>query len=278
MDLIIKATNSNINCTIWEQPLSTKVMIIAPAIGVSRHFYRKFAEYYSNMGYTVLTFDYTGIISDEGITDEFEIALKDWGERDIYSVINYCYQTFEGKLLYFVGHSISGQLFPMAANCNLVTSSCFVASQNASLLNWKGYYKLKVSLFWHLIIPFFVWWQGEVPGYAYGGKYALQSRIATDWASWGKSTSGIVDRVESAKQAYNDINVPAKFFSIAKDPLLAPKRAVMKLYHQYGSSAKKYEHIDPKKYGISNMNHFDFFRSEFSFLWPKIDVWFQLST
>ncbi len=275
MNVIINENERFIHATIWEQTGSGRVLIIAPAIGVSRHFYRKFAEYFSNLNYSVITFDYPGMGQMGNASKEISHHLMDWGKKDIRSIINFCKRRYVGQQLYFVGHSIAGQLFPLADNCNAISSACFIASQNASNTNWEGIHRWKALLFWNFIIPVFVRLTGKLPGYAYGGKYDINPSIADDWAKWGRSQFGLVEVIENAQLAYDRVKVPVKFFSIDQDHMLAPYKSVEKLFHQYGCSAKEMEHIMPKTYGLNHMDHFDFFRSEYSFLWPKIETWFQ---
>ena len=57
----IKTTNLNqITAQIYEAEKNT-VLIISSATGVKQSFYKKFAEFVSANGITVITFDYSGI-------------------------------------------------------------------------------------------------------------------------------------------------------------------------------------------------------------------------
>ena len=133
MEIIINSNSGNINASLWDIPGSKKVLIVAPGIGVTRYFYRKFAEYFSNLNYSVITFDYVGLNSNDKLTDD--VYLEDWGKKAIYSVVQFCNERYRGHQLFLVGHSIAGQLFPLADNCNDISSSCFVTSQNVSFQN-----------------------------------------------------------------------------------------------------------------------------------------------
>ncbi len=275
MNIKLKKENRNVNCAIWNNSQSNDVLIIAPGIAISGWHYRAMADYFFNKCYSVIIFDYFGMIHSKKTSLINTIKLCDWGRKDINMVIAYALKEFPGQKLFFLGHSIAGQLFPLAKNSSKVTAAFLVASQNLSQRNWSGLPKLKVYLLWHLIIPFFVNFLGYLPGMAYGGKYDLHKSIATDWAKWGKSKLGLLSVVKDAKLKYKNLDVPVKFLSFSDDAQLAPLKAVEHLYDSYGSTRKSHEHICPKEVGLEAIGHFNFFKKDYSKLWTKIDSWFD---
>ncbi|MEM7375550.1 MAG: hypothetical protein AAF587_43555 [Bacteroidota bacterium] len=263
-----------VNCTVWNHPNSKKVMIIAPAMGVARRFYDTIATHFSQLSYSVISFDYYGMLEYEQ-HDQADIRLCDWGFRDMNSVIEYACQEFPDHTRHFLGHSIAGQVFPLAENSNKISSACLVASQNVSKNNWSGFAKLKVNLFWYVMIPICIQLFGYVPAAGYGGKHHLHPSIASDWAKWGKSTEGILTIISKAWSRYNGLKVPTKFLSFSDDDMLAPFKAVEHLYTSYGSRIKQHEHISPKDVGMTSIGHFKYFKKECSFLWDSVDSWFN---
>ena len=274
VDIRISGKNRVVNCTIWNNPGSTKVLIIAPAMGVSRRFYKSIATYFFKLSYSVISFDYYGMIEHKN-TGEQKIKMCDWGFKDIDSVIQYASKQFLKQDLYFLGHSISGQVFPLAKTSNSIKAAFLVASQNVSRNNWSGFSKFKVNVFWYIIIPLCTRMLGHLPAMAYGGRHHLHKSIALEWARWGKSRQGILSCVPKALSHYKKLNVPTKFLSFSDDDMLAPLKSVEHLYESYGTSCKRHEHIYPKKYGMASIGHFKFFKKECEFLWPKVDSWFN---
>jgi predicted alpha/beta hydrolase len=274
MDIKITCNERQVNCTVWDHPNSKKVLIIAPAMGVARRFYNAIALYFFNLSYSVISFDYYGMLDHKKIRKQTEIRLSDWGFKDIDSVIAHANKHFPGQELFFLGHSIAGQLFPLASTNVKIKAAFLVASQNVAKRNWRGFSKVKVNLFWNIIIPVCTVLFGYVPAFAYGGKHDLHKSIARDWAKWGNSKRGILGEVENASAYYRDLNVPTKFLSFSDDEMLAPLNAVKQLYESYGTPLKFHEHIIPEKIGMSSIGHFKFFKTECSFLWPKIEDWY----
>ncbi|MGX1929609.1 alpha/beta hydrolase family protein [Flagellimonas sp. 2504JD4-2] len=271
--MILHNGNRKLHGETFINPSSNRVLIIAPAMGVSHKFYRKIADYFYKKDYSVITFGYFGMFHDQRTKNLKDLQISDWGRKDINAVIAYAMQHFPGQEYFFLGHSIAGQVLPLAKKSKALTAAFLVASQNASKKYWDGSWKIKVLLFWHFIIPLFSSLLGYVPGFAYGGKHGLNKSIAKNWAVWGKNKVGSL----GMEFDYKAFNVPVKFLSFSDDKLLAPPQAVKAIYNSYGSDHKVHEHIKPKEVGFTSIGHFNFFRDEYSSLWPKITRWFNMA-
>ncbi|MEX0313683.1 MAG: hypothetical protein AB3N18_05865 [Allomuricauda sp.] len=253
-------------------PSSDRVLLIAPAMGVSHKFYRKIADYFYKKNYSVITFGYFGMFHNQRTKNLKDLQITDWGRKDINAVMEYAMQNFPGQDYFFLGHSIAGQVLPLAEKSRVLTAAFLVASQNASNQYWDGSWKIRVLFFWYFIIPLFSTLLGYIPGFAYGGKYNLNKFIAKNWAVWGKNKAGLL----GMESDYNIFNVPTKFISFTDDSLLAPPRAVKAIYNAYGSDYKVHEHIKPKEVGFTSIGHFNFFRDDYSILWTKTTRWYDL--
>ena len=250
------------------------VIIISPAMGVPQTFYRHMAAHFADSGYSVITFDYTGI-GDSPLNKPETCTLFNWGSRDLNSVIDYCQEKYPGKDLFLIGHSVAGQIFPFAQKRNSITSAYFIASQNVSIANWSGVYKLQVFIFWYLIVPVFNNLYNGLPGFALGGNQKIPKRIVQDWAKWGRSTTGAPGHFAEGEKMYAETIVPVKFVSFDDDRLLAPRIAVEKLFESYGSTRRKHEHIIPMEMGVKSIGHFGYFRTSMQKQWEDIHKWFQ---
>ena len=276
MNIRINKKEREVKCTLWKLPKSKWVLIIGPAMGVSRRFYSYVAEYFWQRSYSVIVFDYFGMPYENDSKRFSTLRLCDWGYKDLSMVIDYALKNFSGQDVFFLGHSIAGQILPLAKNSSKIKAAFLVASQNTSNSYWSGYARLKVNLFWYFIIPILSNTLGYIPGIAYGGKHKLHKSIARDWAKWGKSKYGLLSVDTKAKTRYRNFNPPVKFLSFSDDLLLAPFCSVEQLYRSYGSPYKYHEHLFPDRVGLVSIGHFNFFKKNNSFLWTKIDSWFKL--
>ena len=279
METLIKTDyNEILAASLYEkkQEKETKgVLIIAPAMGVQRTYYKHIAVYFSETGYNVLTFDYLGIGDSVKVNDPKNCNLRNWGFRDLTAVIDYCEQKFIDELIYLLGHSIAGQVFPFAKNKNKIKSACFVASQNVSNTNWSGKHRLIVDFFWYFHLPFFNTLFNGLPGFAFGGNQKIPKRVASEWRTWGLNKLGASGGVPDGEKYYQNTSVPVKFLSFEDDHMFAPKKAAIKLFESYGSKIKQHKHFIPKDLGLKQIGHFGFFRKSTESFWSEIDRWFS---
>ncbi len=267
--------NRPTNCTLWQHGQNQRVLIIAPAMGVFRSFYAGIAEYFFQQSYNVIALDYYGMADKTVSSDNPSPRMADWGKVDIQAAIRYAGANFTGLPIFFLGHSVGGQVFPLAPDSHKVTAACMVAAQNASKTHWNGKERWALNIFWHLTIPFCTRILGKLPGVAYGGKHALHKEVAREWGRWGRSKEGLLSIHPEARAKYRRLSLPVKFISFYDDKLLAPKEAVAALAASYGSERKRHEHILPADTKGKGPGHFKFFTREFEFLWPRLTDWFD---
>ena len=87
------ALGHNLSITVFKPKASiNKSIIISSATGVLQRYYFKFAAHFSELGYTVYSFDYSGIgksnLSDADLKQN-TVNLKAWGENDQSSIVAY---------------------------------------------------------------------------------------------------------------------------------------------------------------------------------------------
>lgn len=262
-------------CTVLNQSGENGIIIIAPAVGVKQQFYKHLAAYFTEQNYTVLTFDYRGIGASSKVKNARECTMYNWGLKDLTVAIEHAYQLSAGRHLFLIGHSVAGQLFPLAKNNHKIKRAYFVASQNLSSSNWSGRHRVFVNIFWHLLIPTFTTLTGSLPGFTFGGGPTLPKYIGRNWAEWGKNAKGAEGAIENGTTLYQNVKTPSKFIAMADDLLLAPPKAVEVLYDSYGSEECEYQKITPSQLNIKNIGHFKFFKKEMSPLWKDIALWFN---
>jgi len=189
------------------------------------------------------------------------------------NVVRYCRNVLHAEELFFLGHSISGQILPLAENANEFSAAYLVASQCVDRNNWSGRSRLAVNFFWSVSIPLATAIFNYLPAWTYGAKRHLSRSVARDWARLAKTSGGVAKDNAYNNGRYLAYNVRTKFLSIAGDHLLAPKKAVSDLYAQYGTTAKAIKHLDAPSH--KRVDHFTFFKKINSDLWIDIQDWFD---
>lgn len=253
---------------IYELPDPKGVVIIAPAMGVLQGFYKDIAAFLNNAGFAVIAFDYFGMTMHHPPRAVKDNSISRFGMDDLDVVIRYARDTFQDLSLFFVGHSVAGQVFPLAEHAQEVKAAVLIGSQQVSEHLWSGRYKVQVQLFWRLFIPTAVGLYGHLPGFVYGGKHPLQKAIAVDWARLALTKSGMYGENEATRLRYESLTMPVTFISLEGDHLLAPRSAVEALMGQYGSPSKNHIHV---VMGRSVRNpHFEFFRKTSEEYWELV--------
>lgn len=250
-------------------------VVISSAVGTKRGYYAKFALSLVEQGFQVVTFDYRGMGESKLKMNDEVATMSSWGEKDLSAVIDWLCKFEHNPHISLVGHSVAGQIFPLAKSKDKVKAAYFIASQTASSKYWSGSQKLSVNVLWNFILPTATTLTGKLPSWAYGGKYDLPKHVANEWAKWGRHENGVLQDCSERAEAFKEVNIPLRFVSIEDDNLLAPKKAVKRLYEQYGSADKDHQHWFPEDFGMPKIGHFGFFRPNNSEMWKEAHHWLK---
>src|SRR4051812_14552195 len=83
------------------------LVVVAPATGVARRYYRAFASDLAGDGFAALSFDYRGTGgSRPARLRGFVAAMHEWGEKDLAGALEWLSDRFPGRPLFVVGHSV----------------------------------------------------------------------------------------------------------------------------------------------------------------------------
>ena len=258
-----------------------KTIIISSATGVLQHFYYKFANYFSELGYTVYTFDYSGIgKSNLSISDlkQNTTNLKSWGENDQASVIAYVKSHHPTHKIIVITHSIGGQILAFNKNISQIDAIITVASQGGYWKLWKGFERFRMFVFWHALIPSLTPLFGYFPAKKIKLFENLPRHMVYQWQNWGKHENYMLREFDFEDLQFKNYNKPLLALSFTKDKF-ASKASVDWLAAQFTEAKLDRQHIIPEDLGIANVGHFGFFRIEFkTSLWNKTHEWIAKHT
>lgn len=240
------------------------VVVINGATGVRQRYYAHFAQWLVELGATVVTYDYRGIgASRPHRLKGFQGRMRDWGEHDFEGVLRWVKQSFAGREVVVVGHSVGGQLIGMAASNGDIARVLTVASQVGSWRLWPGASKWAFAGLWYGLMPGLTRVMGYFPGQLRIGA-DLPREVALEWASWCRHDDYFLGH-GIAREGYERVRVPMLSLSFGDDGY-APKAAVDQLHSIYSRAQVERVHLTEKAVG-----HFGFFREKFaSSLWPLV--------
>lgn len=255
-----------------------KVVLICSATGVKQSYYSDFAAYLAKNGTNVYTFDYRGIgDSRHGDLAKLTSNMSDWAQ-DVDGIISHITHVHQRSRLVIIGHSIGGQLIGM---CTLARHADAFVMVGAQTPYWKLYSgawtKLKLLLFWYVLIPASTRWFGYFPASRLGLFEDLPANVARQWARWAKSPNYIFDELPAFRQTFAGLDQPTLMISFTDDTL-APAEAVHDLKQHYKRLKIDHRHYAPDDLAQQQIGHFGFFKKRFeSALWREVALWIYQS-
>ena len=244
-------------------------ILIVPAMGAVQSYYFALATWLAEQGFIVLTFDYRGIgASQQGHLRHCRASIIDWAEKDCAAMIDALEAVAKGRPLFWVGHSLAGQILAFVPNL-------FKMKQVISITSGSGYWrdnawslKWKVLWLWYVIAPLAISIYGYFPGKSLRKVGDLPRNVMLQWRRWCLNPDYAAG-AEHAYKLYQAVQIPIISLSVTDDELLSQK-SINQLLSFY-SEAPIYNHIiAPEDIGVKKIGHFGFFKKQYTdSLWRK---------
>jgi predicted alpha/beta hydrolase len=247
------------------------VVLLAPAMGVPRTFYRSFGAFLAENELAVLALDYRGIGGSKPKTLRgFEATLHGWAELDLEAALAWIAEKYPRLPILWVGHSVGGQLFGLLREPP-VTAAIFVASQSGYYKNWDGAARLGMQTLWNVLIPGFTAVTGKLPMKLLGQGEDVPAGVAREWAEWGKNPEYILSYAKLRPgRAFETWTGKLRSYAISDDGF-APPRSVEALLTFYEKAQTELRPLFPADLGMPEIKHFGPFRKKFrETLWMEL--------
>lgn len=246
-------------------------VLVACATGVPQAFYRRFAEYLTQFGYQVLTFDYRGVAaSAPQKLKGFEISYLDWGKYDVSGAIQYLKQN--DIPLFMIGHSYGGQSLGLTSNHEHVKMMISFGTGTG----WSGYMptkeKIKVKIIWNIVFPPLVALTGYLPWSKFNMGADLPKGVYSEWRKWCKHPTYFFADTQLRSELlfkFSQVKTPIIGVSSLDDDWALPNSRYSFMQH-YSSSAKQFINISPEDVGMQHIGHMGYFRKDATKIWDKI--------
>lgn len=247
------------------------ILIIASATGVKQSFYKKFAEFISSNGTTVITFDYFGIgLSIKEPINQNNSNISEWGTEDLEAIILYARKKFPNSKITLLGHSIGGQLIGFAKSSSNVEKIILISAQSGYWKHWEGFNKIKMFTNWYFFFPLLTKFFGYFPARKFSGMENLPKNVAKQWSLWGRNSNYFLNDFSDNNLYFKNIEAKITAISIENDNY-APKKAVEWLTKKFHNAKVKELHLKAIDYQSNEIGHFGIFREKFkSNLWKLL--------
>ncbi|WP_326984878.1 alpha/beta fold hydrolase [Chryseobacterium sp. MYb264] len=248
-----------------------KFVLINSATGVKQPIYFSFAQYFSDQGFTVLTYDYRGIgFSKPKNMKGFEASMRIWGSKDYKTLTDYIKIHFNDYEKYCVGHSVGALILGMNKDSEMFDELIFVGTQNAFVGNLRFRTKIEAYLGFGIAQPLTTALLGYFPGNWFGLGESLPKNCAYDWRTLilnRKSTNGLLEKIDdySKKLTQKVLVIRAE-----DDVWLTEKGVKSLLSDTYPNLKPTYRLIKTSESERGEIGHVNFFRSYNKKLWNII--------
>lgn len=247
------------------------IVLINSATGVKQQVYFSFAQYLSGYGFTVITYDYSGIgLSKPEDLTKCSASMRTWGTEDYKAVTDYIKTHFQDYRKYLLGHSVGALIVGLNEDSVMFEEFAFVGAQNAFVghLNWKT--KIEACLGFGIAQPFFTSLMGYFPAQWFGLGESLPKNCAYDWRILilnRKSTGALL---KTAKD-YSERLTQKTLVIRAEDDRWLTEKAVNSLLNDTYSHLKPVHRlIRTSESEAGKIGHVNFFRSYNRKLWTII--------
>ena len=235
-------------------------VLIVPAMGTPQGFYGAFAKWLSFEGYLVATFDYRGSgESLRGTLREFDATISDWAYFDAGAALAAITARAGGLPLYWIGHSLGGQIVPFVPGYERAARIVTVAAGSGWWRENAPELRRKVWLLWYLLVPVLNPLAGYFPGRRLKMVGDLPRGVMDQWRRWCLNPEYAAGVEPGAREAYAAVTTPITSLSFTDDELMS-RRNIDSLHSFYTGAEREMIRIAPEDVGLRGIGHFGFFK------------------
>jgi predicted alpha/beta hydrolase len=246
-------------------------VLIVPAMGVRQAFYDTFAQWLAGQGFNAVTFDYRGMgQSRRGSLRGLKADLFDWARLDAAAMVDAAAAIAPALPLYWLGHSLGGQLLGMTPNHGRIARAITIASGSGYWRENAPALRRVVWWLWYVAAPLSLRVFGYFPGRRLRKVGDLPKGVMAQWRRWCLHPQYAVGvEGESLRASYAGVRTPITAISFADDEYMSA-RNVESLHGFYVSAQQRHERWSPGQLGVDRVGHFGFFRAQSQPLWQDL--------
>lgn len=272
-DCRIDVGGYSLAASVFESAGSHTVVLVNAATGVPRQFYRNFACYVRDHGWTAVTYDYRGIGgSAPPSLRGFTARMRDWALIDMPAVIDWVSARYQPRRLFAVGHSFGGQGIGLIEQPGRIAAMVGVSAQSGYWGVQGGAEKYRAWLAVTVMIPVLTRLFGYFPWSSFAAGEDLPGGVALEWARWCRDRDYLLGDDTLPLERYDDFAAPILAYSIEDDDW-GTARAVDDMMRAYRDVTRR--HLVPANYGLSRVGHMGFFRRGSEAIWDEAMAWLE---
>lgn len=238
-------------------------VLIAPAMGVAQTFYGDFATWLASQGYLAVTFDYRGIgLSRPGSLRGFKADIMVWAQQDCGAVLETVLAEQPRTPLYWIGHSLGGQILPFVPQHERITKMITVATGSGYWRENAPSLRRMVWWVWYVLVPITLPLFGYFPGKRLRKIGDLPRGVMAQWRKWCLHHEYAMAEGEHIRARYAAVEKPITSFSFEDDQYMS-RRNTYSIHGFYTKAALRLRRFSSQDTGGQTIGHFGFFRPKF---------------
>lgn len=239
-------------------------VLIAPAMGVAQDYYASFARWLAAEGFLVATFDYRGTFrSRQGPLRGFEATVLDWARLDCAAVLDALAARAGDQPLYWIGHSLGGQILPFVPGHERLAKMFTVATGSGYWRENSPPLKRYSWWLWFVAVPLSMAFCGYFPGKRLRKVGDLPKGVMEQWRRWCLHPDyAFGAEGESVQREYDAVRLPIVALSFTDDEYMS-ERNTESIHGHYRNAPRTMKRIAPNDVGEDRIGHFGFFRRRY---------------
>jgi predicted alpha/beta hydrolase len=266
--LVRTADGQEIAARFFRPPGEAKgAVLIVPAMGCSQDYYRPFASWLATHGFVVATFDYRGTgLSRPHTLRGFKADILDWAHLDCAAMID----ALPERPLYWIGHSLGGQILGLVPNRQLVKKAVTVATGSGYWRENTPAIRPKAWWLWFVVTPAALALWGYFPGKALRKIGDLPKGVMQQWRRWCLDPEYAIGvEGDEVRAQYAAVRTPIVSLSFSDDEMMS-LRNTESIHGFYSGAPRRMKRIAPQDIGARRIGHFGFFRAAYeASLWRQ---------
>ncbi|MBI4750483.1 MAG: alpha/beta fold hydrolase [Acidobacteria bacterium] len=248
------------------------VVVIVPAMGVHQEYYGPFAQWLTEQGFLVATFDYRGTgFSRVRPLREVKANIFDWARYDTGAVVEAVFQQANGKPVYWIGHSLGGQIVPFVPRHEQITKVITVGTGSGYWRENAPELRRRVWWLWFFVAPVSMRLFGYFPGKRLRKVGDVPRGVMEQWRRWCLHPEYAVGvEGEAVRKQFAAVNTPIVSLSFEDDEFMSA-RNTESLHGFYVNAPREMKRFAPADIGEKRIGHFGFFKAKFKQkLWEAV--------
>jgi len=246
-------------------------VLIVPAMGTLQDYYRRFAAWLAEQGFVAATFDYRGMgRSRDRKLRGFKADIFDWARLDCAAMIEALGNENPAVPLYWIGHSLGGQILALVPNRERIAKAVTVATGSGYWLETVPALRPKAFWLFHVIAPIALALWGYFPGRTLRKIGDLPKGVMAQWRAWCLNPHySYGAESDEVRAQYASVRTPMVSLSFSDDEMMSA-RGTEAMHGYYSGAPRRMKRISPQEIGVPRIGHFGFFRAAFEgSLWKR---------